>query len=122
MRQNLVPTSNFTYADADGNILYLWNGRVPVRPDGGDYRLDVEVATSADLWCKLHRVDDLPQLLNPPGGYIQNANNPPQFVSLRDPIDMTRYPSYFERGSLALRPQLALDLLERADKDRRSTT
>jgi acyl-homoserine-lactone acylase len=52
-------------------------------------------------------------LLNPPGGYIQNANNPPQFVSLRDPLDMTTFPSYFERGSLALRPQLALDLLER---------
>jgi acyl-homoserine-lactone acylase len=55
---------------------------------------------------------DLPQLLNPPGGYVQNANNPPQFVSMRDPIDMTRYPSHFERGSLALRPQLALDMLE----------
>jgi len=114
--QNLVPTSNFTYADADGNILYLWNGRVPVRQNGGDYSLDVEVTRSADLWSKLHSIDELPQLLNPAGGYIQNANNPPQFVSLQDPIDMTRYPSYFERGSLALRPQLALDLLERAKK------
>ena len=114
MRQNLVPTSNFTYADADGNILYLWNGRIPVRRDGGDYSLDVEVTRSADLWSKLHAIDDLPRLLNPAGGYVQNANNPPQFVSLRDAIDMTRYPSYFERGSLALRPQLALDLLERA--------
>ena len=114
MRQNLVPTSNFTYADADGNILYLWNGRIPVRRDGGDYSLDVEVTRSADLWSKLHAIDDLPRLLNPAGGYVQNANNPPQFVSLRDAIDMTRYPSYFERGPLALRPQLALDLLERA--------
>ena len=114
MRQNLVPTSNFTYADADGNILYLWNGRIPVRPNGGDYSLDVEVTRTADLWSRLHPIDELPQLLNPAGGYIQNANNPPQFVSLQDPIDMTRYPSYFERGALALRPQLALDLLERA--------
>lgn len=114
MRQNLVPTSNFTYADADGNILYLWNGRIPMRRDGGDYSLDVEVTRSADLWSKLHAIDDLPRLLNPAGGYVQNANNPPQFVSLRDAIDMTRYPSYFERGPLALRPQLALDLLERA--------
>lgn len=114
MRQNLVPTSNFTYADADGNILYLWNGRIPVRPNGGDYSLDVEVTQSADLWSKLHPIDDLPQLLNPAGGYVQNANNPPQFVSLQNPIDMMRFPSYFERGTLALRPQLALDLLERA--------
>jgi acyl-homoserine-lactone acylase len=116
LRQNFVPTSNFTYADVDGNILYVWNGRVPVRKEGGDYRLDVDVATSADLSPRLHAVDDYPRLLNPPGGYIQNANNPPRFVSARDPIDMTRYPSYFERGPLALRPQLALDMLESQEK------
>jgi acyl-homoserine-lactone acylase len=92
----------------------LWNGRIPVRANARDYSLDVEVTRSADLWSKLHPIDELPQLLNPAGGYIQNANNPPQFVSLQDPIDMTRYPSYFERGALGLRPQLALDLLERA--------
>ena len=111
-RENLVPTSNFTYADADGNILYLWNGRVPQRVDGRDYRLDVDASGRRDVWSRLHDVNDFPRLLNPPGGYIQNANNPPQFVSLRDPIDMSRFPSYFERGPLALRPQLALEMLD----------
>jgi acyl-homoserine-lactone acylase len=113
MRQNHVPTSNFTYADADGNILYLWNARLPVRRDDVDHRLDVPAASSPEIWTRLHRLDDFPRLLNPPGGYVQNANNPPQFVSLRDPIDMAKYPRSFERGSLALRPQLALDMLER---------
>lgn len=113
LRQNFVPTSNFTYADADNNILYVWNGRVPVRKEGVDYRLDVEASTSADLWGRLHDVDDYPRVLNPPGGYIQNANNPPRFVSARDPIDMRPYPADFERGQLALRPQLALDMLEK---------
>jgi acyl-homoserine-lactone acylase len=116
LRQNLVPTSNFTYADADGNILYLWNGRVPVRREGADYRLDVIARGPRDIWNKLHGVEDFPRALNPPGGYVQNANNPPQFVSLRDPIDMTRYPSHFERGALGLRPQLALDLLDRSSQ------
>lgn len=112
MRHNLVPTSNFTYADADGNILYYWNARVPVRAAGRDYRLDVEATTPADLWTRMHAIEDFPQLLNPPGGYVQNANNPPEFASLRDPIDMSRFPPQFERGPLGLRPQLALDLLE----------
>ena len=117
LRQNLVPTSNFTYADADGNILYQWNGQVPVRrEDGTDYRLDVKGESRADIWSALHGVDDLPRLLNPPGGYIQNANNPPQFVSRRDPIDMSRFPSYIERGPLALRPQLAIEMLESQEK------
>ena len=112
MRHNYVPTSNFTYADADGNIQYYWNARLPVRRDGRDYRLDIDASASADLWGRFHAIDDFPRLLNPPGGYVQNANNPPRFVSLRDPIDMSRYPSQFERGALALRPQLALDMLE----------
>jgi acyl-homoserine-lactone acylase len=116
MRQNLVPTSNFTYADADGNVLYLWNGRVPVRRNDVNYGLDVDARGSRDLWKKLHPLDELPSLLNPKSGYIQNANNPPEFVATGDRIDMTRYPPHFERGALALRPQLALDMLDRSWK------
>ena len=113
IRLNLVPTSNFTYADADGNILYQWNGQLPVRPDATrDYSLDVAAGSVRDVWARLHRVDDLPRLLNPPGGYVQNANNPPAFVSMRDPIDMSAFPRYVERGPLALRPQLAIEMLE----------
>jgi acyl-homoserine-lactone acylase len=33
-------------------------------------------------------------------------------VTLRGPLDPARYPAYFERGELALRPQLALDMIE----------
>jgi acyl-homoserine-lactone acylase len=116
LRRNYVPTSNFTYADADGNILYAWNARLPRRVDDGtDYSLDVP-ATSRYLWNAYHAVDDLPRLLNPRGGYVQNANNPPWFVSLRDPIEAGRFPRYVERGGLALRPQLALDMLEARER------
>ena len=59
---------------------------------------------------------ELPQLLDPPHGYVQNANNPPWFTSLRDPIDPARFPSYVERGPLGLRPQVVLEAL---DGDRR---
>ena len=48
MRRNYVPTSNFTYADADGNIQYLWNARVPVRDAARDHRLDVPASVAAD--------------------------------------------------------------------------
>src|SRR5688500_16896985 len=113
MSQALVPTSNFTYADADGNILYLWNARLPKRPDAAaDYSLDVPGDTAKMFWQGLHALADLPQLLNPPGGYVQNVNNPPWFPSLRDRLDPSGYPAYFERGPLALRPQLAIDMLE----------
>ena len=108
-----VPTSNFTYADVDGNILYLWNARLPRRPDrAADYSLDVAGDSPRMFWQGLHALKELPQLLNPRGGYVQNANNPPWFPSLRDRLDPSRYPAYVERGSLALRPQLAIEMLE----------
>src|SRR5688500_4666199 len=60
MRRNYVPTSNFTYADADGNILYLWNARLPVRREGVDHRLDVPASSSRDVWTRLHDIADFP--------------------------------------------------------------
>jgi acyl-homoserine-lactone acylase len=117
MSTRFSPESNYTCADADGNILYLWNSRIPKRvADGTSYELDVPGGTKKYVWKDLHPTRDLPQLLNPPGGYIQNANNPPWYVTLRDPLDPARYPSYFERGELALRPQLALDMIESREK------
>jgi acyl-homoserine-lactone acylase len=112
LAMRLAPTSNYTYADADGNIFYFWNARIPKRlDDGTKYDLDVP-GEPKYLWRTLHAAGELPQLLNPAGGYIQNANNPPWFVSAQTPLDPARYPSYFERGELALRPQLALSMLE----------
>jgi acyl-homoserine-lactone acylase len=117
MSTRFSPESNYTYADADGNIFYLWNSRIPRRvQDGTSYELDVPGGTRKYVWADLHPTKDLPQLLNPAGGYIQNANNPPWFVSLRQKLDPARYPAYFERGELALRAQLALDMLEAREK------
>jgi acyl-homoserine-lactone acylase len=112
MRERHVPTSNFTYADSDGNILYLWNARLPRRlEDGLSYAVDVPGAEKY-LWRGFHPLDDLPRLLNPRGGYVQNANNPPRFATPHDLLDMARYPAYVERGQLGLRPQLAIAMLD----------
>jgi acyl-homoserine-lactone acylase len=114
-RHHLV-MSNYTYADVDGNILYEWNARLPRRPDPAiDYSLDVPGDQSRLFWKGVHR-GDLPSLLNPSSGYVQNANNPPWLTSLRDHIDPSRFPSYVERGPLALRAQLALGSLDNARK------
>jgi acyl-homoserine-lactone acylase len=113
MRLGIIPWSNFTYADAKGNILYLWNAMIPKRPvDGTSYELDVAAETGRYVWGPMHPADELPRLLNPAGGYVQNANNAPWFTSTRDALDPGRYPPYFERRELALRPQLALEMLD----------
>jgi len=113
LARGLTVTSNYTYADIDGNILYAWNARLPRRSDASvDYALDVPGETKTFFWKGMHRARDLPSLLNPSAGYIQNSNNPPWWTSLRDPLDPARYPSYIERGELSLRAQAMLEALE----------
>lgn len=117
MRTARVYSCNFVYADTDGNVLYFWNAQIPRRVDDGtSYRLDVPGDSSKYVWEDVHPIESLPQLLNPPGGYVHNANNPPWYTSKRDRIDPDAYPSYFDRGPLSLRAQLGLDLLESQDK------
>jgi acyl-homoserine-lactone acylase len=118
LKMNLLPTFNLTYADVAGNTFYLWSGMLPKRVDDGtDYRLDVPGETSKYVWTKLHPLEDLPQLLNPKGGYLQNCNSAPWWTSLRDPLDPKKYPPYIEPGgTLSLRSQMSLEMLESQEK------
>jgi acyl-homoserine-lactone acylase len=113
--RRLTVTSNYTYADVEGNILYAWSARLPRRRDGAvDYSLDVPGETDRLFWRGVHRLRDLPSLLNPPGGYIQNANNPPWWTTMRAAIEPGRYPPYIERGELSLRAQAVLAAVDAA--------
>lgn len=115
--RRLLFMSNFTYADVNGNILYRWNARLPRRADPGlDVSLDVDALDRGARWRGLHEARDLPRLLNPAGGYIQNANNAPWWTSLRERLDPARYPRYVERDPLALRPQVILGHLETRER------
>jgi acyl-homoserine lactone acylase PvdQ len=66
-------------ADTAGQILYVWNGRVPRRPAGFDYDNVLDGTTTAAVWDP----DDvvpwaaLPRLRDPATGWIQNCNNAP---------------------------------------------
>jgi acyl-homoserine-lactone acylase len=118
LKRERLPMFNLGYADVDGNTFYLWNGLLPRRVDDGmDYRLDVPGDTSKYVWSSFHGVDELPQLLNPRGGYVQNCNDAPWWTSLRDPLEQGKYPSYIEHGvPLHLRSQMSLAMLESQDK------
>lgn len=72
-----LPIFNGVAADADGNIFYLYNGVVPKRNPKFDWRLPVDGNDPATDWRGLHSLDDLPQILNPPTGYIQSCNSSP---------------------------------------------
>ena len=111
MRIGARTTSNFTYADRAGNIHYVWMSGAPVlpRPAGGD-TLAVPASTTSALWTARMPYDSMPQLLNPPGGYVRNENDSPHYTNLNAIIAHSfRFP--VEEPRLRLRSQHALLLL-----------
>jgi penicillin amidase len=58
------------FASRDGDIGFKTVGRVPVRQAGLCH------TPTRDPWLGFVEFDNLPELLNPPGGIIVNANNP----------------------------------------------
>ena len=112
MRMRAHVEQNLTYADRAGNIFYVWNAAIPrlPRPAGGD-TVAVPAHSMADVWTELWPFDSLPQLLNPRGGYLQNANDPYHYTNLNAVLDSTRWPDYFPRPYLGLRSQQALRLV-----------
>jgi acyl-homoserine-lactone acylase len=77
MREGPLPMFNVGYADAEGNVFYVYNGRIPIRTEGYDWQQYLPGNTSETLWTEFLPFDQLPQVLNPPSGFIQNANSSP---------------------------------------------
>ncbi|MBN1963703.1 MAG: penicillin acylase family protein, partial [Anaerolineae bacterium] len=72
-----LPTFNVGYADRAGNVYYLYNADLPLRAEGYDWSLYLPGESSALRWTEYLPAAELPQVLNPPSGFIQNANSTP---------------------------------------------
>lgn len=112
MRIHARTSSNFTYADRAGNILYVWNATLPALPhaSGGDTTA-LAVGRRDSIWSRLVPWDSLPRVVNPRGGYVHNENDPPHFTNLLQPLDSAALPPNVGRRGLGLRSQHALELI-----------
>lgn len=77
VRDGGLPMFNIGYADGEGNIAYLYGGLLPLRTEGYDWSLYLPGDTSETLWTDYLPFDQLPQVLNPAAGFVQNANSTP---------------------------------------------
>ena len=84
MRMRAIPSFNCCYADKAGNIYYLFNASIPLRTRGYDWTQYLPGNTSDTLWTDYLPFDDLPQVLNPPSGFVQNCNSTPFMTTLGD--------------------------------------
>ncbi|HSD33670.1 MAG TPA: penicillin acylase family protein [Gemmatimonadales bacterium] len=85
---------NVMAADAQGNTWYLYNSAVPVRDARFDWSGVVDGSDPATEWKGFHRMEDLPQLLNPATGWMQNCNTTPFRLTSSGNPDSTKFPRY----------------------------
>jgi acyl-homoserine-lactone acylase len=107
------PFFTVMYADRAGHIMHLFGGRTPIRPAGNyDWSGIVPGTSDATLWTATHPYDDLPRVIDPPSGWLQNANDPPWTTTFPAAIDPAKYPAYMAPRNMSLRAQRSAQLLE----------
>jgi acyl-homoserine-lactone acylase len=89
-------SNNTIFADAEGNIAYFHPHFVPWRDDRFDYTQPVDGSDPATDWKGLHSVDEVPHLLNPPTGWIQNTNNWPYSAAGPHSPRRESFPKYMD--------------------------
>ena len=114
MKRLQVPSFNIVYGDKEGHVQYLHNGILPKHADGDLAKWSglVPGDTSATLWTETHSYEDLPKVVDPPSGYVQNTNDPPWVATYPQVIFPRDYPAYVARpGPMSLRAQQSSHLM-----------
>ncbi len=124
IRNIRIPMFTIMYADRAGNIMHFYNEEKPILP-GGDWAfwnntdpIDnsrpaiIPGDSSRYLWTAFHPFEDLPRLVNPSSGWLQNANEPPWTTTLPLALNPADYPAYMAPPPLIWpRPQQSMRLL-----------
>ena len=102
LRDFVVPSQNFVYADVDGHIGYYAPGHIPIRASGDGTRPS-DGWTGESEWTGWIPFDELPHLYDPPEHFIVTANNRPAPPSYPYTLGFEWYEPY--------RAQRVVDLL-----------
>ncbi len=113
--QSMLQMPMFTtmYADADGHIMHWFGGLTPVRSKGDweEWSGIVPGNDSANLWTSAHSYEELPRVVDPESGWLQNANDPPWTTTFPAAIRADDYPAYMAPREMSFRPQRSARML-----------
>lgn len=89
-----VAYMNLMYADREGNIGYIYASAVPRREPGVDPSGVLDGSDPTTEWRGFHGLEELPQVFNPPSGWLLNTNSTPFTATTDLPYDRGDFPSY----------------------------
>ena len=117
LRELQNPFFNVIYADRDGHIMYLFGGRTPVRPEGSwdFWQGTIPGNHPVTLWSETHSYDELPRVVDPRSGWVQNANDPPWTSTLPMELTPLDFPDYIAPRGMDFRPQRSARMLAEDD-------
>ncbi len=99
--------------------MYVYNGTIPKRDQSLDWTKPVNGGDPKSKWKGYHTLDELPQLLNPEIGYLQNCNSSPFSTTSAENPEPSEYPSYMTNLQLdtkrAERSKIILDSIKVID-------
>jgi acyl-homoserine-lactone acylase len=104
-------SNNTIFADDKGEIAYLHPQFVPSRNHKFDYEKPVDGGDPATDWGPLHALNELPSVLNPPNGWVQNTNAWPYRAAGLNSADPKNFPKYMDMFGENWRGVHALKLL-----------
>lgn len=106
--------ANLVIGGADGTIMFLRPGRIPIRAAGVNPRNTLDGNHSTTAWLGIHAYAESLKIVNPPQGYIANTNVSPDMMYPAPYLRAADYPSYFafEPGQTNSRQQRLIELLD----------
>ena len=73
-----IPCTNIVYADKEDNIYFISNGRHHKKDQSTDWDGLIKATSSTAFWSdQIWPISTVPQVENPPSGYVYNVNNTP---------------------------------------------
>jgi acyl-homoserine-lactone acylase len=113
LKRMQLPMFNVIYADRDGHIMYLFNGLVPKRTEGdwNFWQGIIPGDKSTTLWTETLPYNDLPRVVDPPNGWVQNANDPPWTSTFPMVLEQQNYPLYISPQGMFFRQQRSVQML-----------
>ncbi len=116
MRLHANSSNNTVFADSQGNIAYLHANFIPRRNPQFDWTQPVDGSDPATEWQGVHTIEEAPNVINPPNGWLYNTNNPPWTAADANSPRQQDYPAYVDVSPQNPRGVHALRVLQAQDR------